>query len=436
MRVLCLSTFDKFSRFYLDIKRDLETKTSEKLYFKVLSIYFSGFLYTLTRCQYSSWIALTVWLRAKRHKKRYLKVVNTSTVYKGWDFNSFTRFHTHLNNSTSVKELQIQALAYIDFFDNLYDRIQLDYLITIGDSRMCNEIAIAIAKSRNIKVRYIELGPFNTTFFDDHGVNANLSIRSIYKHHTSTDQLHKKCDSVLGDKNVSYNRSIVYRAMDMVFMKCFESTKLYPPDLKHTDLNSYISKRRKKKLSTKLLDIEQPYFLLILQVPVDVNMIYHSPHFKTHFEIVKSVFENLPHGTKLVIREHPLYVNKYSQKLYNYIDKYDIILDNNTPLKKAINQAKVIIVNNSTVGIEALFSYKVTVVLGNAFYDNDQICLKLKSKVQLKAILAEALVYSVNHKHINQFKALLFDTVMLEGSITDRNLKSSKQIAEYLIAHK
>jgi capsular polysaccharide export protein len=172
-----------------------------------------------------------------------------------------------------------------------------------------------------------------------------------------------------------------------------------------------------------------------LQVPLDVNTIYHSPIFKSHTEIIKSIVSNLPIKTTLIVREHPLYINKYGRSFYDFVKKNGIIIDNTTPLNKTLELAKVVIVNNSTVGIEAILNYKTTVVLGNAFYDHTNICLKLRTKNELKTLLEKALTYTPNKEEINNFKHLLFTAVLLEGSITDKKLKSSKHIANHLLAH-
>jgi capsular polysaccharide export protein len=164
-------------------------------------------------------------------------------------------------------------------------------------------------------------------------------------------------------------------------------------------------------------------------------MIYHSPIFKSHTEIIKSISSNLPQNTTLIVREHPLYINKYENSLYNFVKENEIIIDNATPLNKAIDLAQVVIVNNSTVGIEAILKYKTTVVLGNAFYDHPNICLKLKTKNELETLIEKALTYRPNKEAINNFKHLLFTSVLLEGSITEKDLKSSKHIANHLLAN-
>jgi len=433
MKILCLSTLDKFSRFYLDIERQLRAKSKSDINLKVYSIYLSGFLYTWLRFKFSCWISLKAWFLVRRKKDLYTKVINETTIYKGISFNDYIKFHLGLNKNISPLSLKLQALAYVDIFDSIFNKEQPDCIISIGDSRLCIEIAIATAKLKNIKVYYIEQGPFNTTFFDDVGVNANLSIRN-QTDFDSANKINSHIDIDLKLKSIKYHRSPIYRGLDMLLMSLFELNILYPPDLKFTDLNSSRLRKIKPKENEILKKSNHPIILLVLQVPLDVNMIYHSPIFNSHTEIIKSISSNLPINTRLIVREHPLYIKKYERSLYHFVKENGIIIDNATPLNIAIEFADVVVVNNSTVGIEAILKYKATVVLGNAFYDYPNICLKLKTKNELETLIEKALTYSPNKEAINNFKHLLFTRVLLEGSITDKDLKSSKHISNHLLA--
>lgn len=99
----------------------------------------------------------------------------------------------------------------------------------------------------------------------------------------------------------------------------------------------------------------KPLVLFAAQVPHDVNMITHSPVFVNHYNIIKFLNENVPDIYQIVVREHPLYKGRYEKEFYNYINEQErIILDNTTPLHTIINNASLVAVNNSTVGIESL----------------------------------------------------------------------------------
>lgn len=434
MNIICIGYYDKFSRFFLDISEHLKTNRDSHVKLNIYSLHFSGFFYNLIRFRFSSWLPVKAWFLSQQKKRHYNRIIRNSEVYKDISYNRYIIFHKAINKNISTIHLQRQALAYIDIFDDLFDKQQPDYLISIGDSRLCIEVATAVAKHKNIKIYYIEQGPNNTTFFDDKGINANLSIRteSVYRIKSVQDL---KVDVNLNSSTKKYNRSPIYRGLDIIFMKIFEKTNIYPPDLKYTDLNSYRHKRSSSKIKLLNNSNKKPFILLILQVPIDVNMIYHSPLFKSHTEIIINVYSSLPKNTLLVVREHPLFINKYESTMYDFIKENNITIDNTTPLNKAIELAQIIIVNNSTVGIEAILIYKTVVVLGNAFYDNENICLKLKNKANLANVLANSLNHTPDKQQIDNFRHLLYNTVLLKGAITDKDLKSSKHIANHLLTN-
>ncbi|GGW71528.1 hypothetical protein GCM10008085_24470 [Winogradskyella epiphytica] len=376
---------------------------------------------------------MRAWLLVQYKKQFYKDIIQNTESFKGIPYWEYIKFHTALSTEIPKDSLQLQALAYIDIFDKIFKKEQPNYLLTLGDSRLCVEIAVAIAAKYEVTTYYIEQGPFNTTFFDQEGVNANLSIRRNYSTKL-IDKSQPNYEPLLNPNSTKYNRSPIYRGLDFLTAALLENSPLYPPDLKYTDvIHNPINKT--EKLKNNPAGNHYSHILLALQVPRDVNMIYHSPNFKTHTEIVSNIYSNLPEGKQLVVREHPLYINKYDESLYKYIIENNILIDNFTPLDQALDSAEVIVVNNSTVGIEAILKYKTVVVLGNAFYDNERVCLKLHDKDQLKSLLQGAIHYKTKKAEIDTFKSILFNEVLLEGSISDKELRASKKIANHLITH-
>ena len=157
-------------------------------------------------------------------------------------------------------------------------------------------------------------------------------------------------------------------------------------------------------------------------------------YFSFYLDIIKDISKNLPDDIKFIVREHPLYIGKYEKAVYDFIREHNIIIDNESTLDDALKNAELIIVNNSTGGIEAIKKYKSVIVLGDAFYDNEEVCLKLKSRDELSDLLKMGLNRKVDKNKIDNYIKMLYDTVMIEGSISDETLTSSKKIANILIS--
>lgn len=434
MNVLCIGFYDKFSRFFIGLKKE-----TPNIKLKILSINLSGYLYSLLRFTSSSPIAFKAWFKVLLNKKKYLRILQNHPTYRNIYLYSCIEFHLKLNKNIKKKHLLLQAIAYIDIIRDELENFKPDALLLIGDSRLLIEVTSKIATQLNIKTYFIEQGPFNTTFFDLKGVNANASVKSfeIKEHQGLTNQQQKDIYNFINrPKALKYNRFAFYRGVDLVLKHLFSKSFLYPPDLKYTDTfpKLRITKNLKTSTDLELENTGTKVFLLILQVPMDVNMIFHSPNFKNHFDIVKKVHENLPKTSKLVLREHPVYTNKYDKELYKYCNKHNLSFDRNKSLKRSLTLADVVIVNNSTVGVEAIALKKTVLVLGNAYYDNPKICIKYNTQDNLKALLKQTLNYVPNDKNIDVFLNEFLFNHLIEGFITDKNLIVAKTISNKLKA--
>jgi capsular polysaccharide export protein len=185
-------------------------------------------------------------------------------------------------------------------------------------------------------------------------------------------------------------------------------------------------------LKTINTDTKNKKVLLILQVPYDVNMVYHSLFYNNHYSIVKDLHQNLPSDSFLIVREHPLYKGKYETELYAYMLNNNIVLDKDE-LYSSIDSSSVVVVNNSTVGIEAISRYKNVVVLGNSYYDNDAVCIKLKEKKKLKTLLEKATSSAVDKNSIVNFLYLFLTDYLIDGHYRDEDLKCTHEIAQRIL---
>ncbi|WP_205068340.1 hypothetical protein, partial [Photobacterium phosphoreum] len=152
------------------------------------------------------------------------------------------------------------------------------------------------------------------------------------------------------------------------------------------------------------------------------RQVYHSPNFSNHFDIVKNVYESLPPKTTLKIREHPLYKGKYEKKLYSFCNDNDIYVNSDEKLNDALSSCDVVIVNNSTVGLESIAQGKTTVVLGNCYYDLSNICLKVNNKKQLPEILCCSLDYKIDPMALSSFSYEFYNNYLYNGHFRDEDI--------------
>lgn len=435
MNILCIGYYDKFSRFFLEIKKELK-KEDYNLNFFICSLYISGFLYGLLRGQKGNLLSFQVWLSVLFRRKKYEKQLQLNpTHYKNLELLPIIRYQLDTVKKANKKNLLLQAVAYIDYLEKKMEQLSPAYLLLIGDSRMAIDIAKQLATSRGIKIFYIEQAPYQSTFFDSNGVNANASLKDFSFENcedineTDISEIKKYLTK---PKRKKYNRSFVYRGIDYLVEAILNKTTLYPPDLK---IDAPVFGKRKKTEKTTFNFSSKNNFLLICQVPFDVNMTHHSPCYKNHFDILRDVFTNLPKDSQLIVREHPIYKGKYGNDFYNFIEEHQLFVANHLNLNELLLDVDVVVVNNSTVGLEAIAQQKSVVLLGNAYYHHPELCLKLLNKYNLKVLLKEALLFKPKLKNVICFLNYFFKDYLINGFITDKDLIASRAIAEKIKLH-
>ena len=429
MHLICIGYYDKFSRFFIGIEKALK-KNGLQISILILSIHISGFLYGWLRFKKSINIPIKAWRLANKRKERYLEIIGQGDFYKSINFTELIKYHLKINQPHYKESLQIQALSYIDLYFEIFKKSKPDAILIIGDSRLAVESAIAVAKKLNIQILYLEKGPFNTTILDKQGVNANASIKSYLKTISLKNKLNSNIDWIY-QKTDNYLRSPLYRLSDVLFDILFHNSSFYPPDLVNIDVNRLKKKHQHIKNNKRILHHGKKRYLLIFQIPNDVNSILHSPYFENHFELLKSVHQNLPENTQLIVREHPLYKGLYGENIYSYVNEQNILLDRHNSIKDALQNADVVIVNNSTTGIEALANFKTLLVLGDTYYAHPDVCLIYNGE-NLKEFLEKSLRFKVDNQSCIKLLNLIKEQFLIEGSITEKKLRAAESIAKIL----
>lgn len=432
MNVLCIGYYDKFSRLFLGVKKHLKSNYPTAK-FTVDSMYFSGYLYTLVRGQKGNWLSLKAWRLAKRNKKKYNEFLATSHLYKSFDLDKLANSIFNAKHHQG-EELLRQVMAYIDILEQ--KMVGVDMLILIGDSRLPFEIVKQMAKRLPIKTYHVEQGPFNTTILDEKGVNANLSVRGyIPKTSISKSEEQQAYKTLRTHKNKKYFRNPIYRGLDYMIEFFIMNTSIYPADLK---IDFSILSKQKLDLDFKRFITEEHtdknIFLFACQVPFDVNITHHSPYFKKHVAILKEVYYNLPDNSILIVREHPIYKNQYEEEFYDFIRNNEgIYLDKDLSLNQALVLVNVVIIVNSTVGLEAITQLKSVLVLGNSYYDSSTICKKYSEESEMQELLVEALSYTPDKNAVLDFINYLQEKSLITGFITDKGTAVAQTIANKII---
>jgi hypothetical protein len=130
--------------------------------------------------------------------------------------------------------------------------------------------------------------------------------------------------------------------------------------------------------------------LVPAQIDWDTNIIYHSPLFKTNSEVLQATKEALAgrEDCFIVFKSHPEEPRQIDfQALLGERGRVTTEIN----LHSLLAAADLVVVRNSTVGLEAVAQDKPTVVLGKAIYSHKGFTYDLAAREELSALLGRAL---------------------------------------------
>lgn len=416
MKVLTLSYYNSFSRFFKRLEIEINKDMSVKFY--RFSIYPSSFFYYLINFSKNIFLPLNVRIFSIFHRN-----------LKSWtDFDEMLDYHLSLENKIPKKRFKEICIKYLNYYYFYLKKNNIDLIISSGDSRLYVETLVVAARKLNTQIIFFEQGPYKTTMLDIKGVNANSSFR--------TKELNEIGDfdellSFLKKKSLSRNSmklSSIYRLMkffDYLVQFSFFG-KLFFKEL-------FIQFKSRERLLVKRETVEynKNNILLILQVPYDIQLVKHSPLIKDFLDMIKKTYELLPSKYNLIVKEHPLHFGKYSKELYDYLELNNIKLLESMSLKESLELVDIVIVNNSIAGLESILGLKKTIVLGNSYYDRESVVIKIKDLEHYSSILLNLDKNVVDERQMKKFCCNLFYDYLFLGHFMDENLDFTSSIASY-----
>ncbi|MEZ8379131.1 hypothetical protein AB6C48_09885 [Vibrio splendidus] len=402
-KIISLNYYSDFSRFFCEINSNIESVD-----WKHYCIYPSSYVYLCLRNEDAILLPRHVNERSDLDDSILLDLCsyelyeNTSEKYKNYMFN--------------------KARQYVSLFMKLILVDKPDLAIISGDERLQSKALKYVVEKMGVKHVFFEQGPFNTTILDRNGVNANCSFRKENKESAIDIHFEERINS----KPLKWKYNYIYRMVDFICINCLNEFKELEK-IKIGNLSKAKSRLNLEKAASKSI-------LLVLQVPEDANLRCHSPYFSNHYEIVKKLSSCLPVNYELIVREHPNYIGKYEERLYDFIDEFNIKIDNETQLNLALKDSELIIVNNSTVGLEAMAYERPLIVLGNSYYDNENYVFKYNGE-NLDTLIIEALHTSMNLKSVRNRLNYLFEHNFIRGHFRDMKVSEEiiKRVRDYVL---
>ncbi|MBE0347313.1 capsular polysaccharide export protein [Pseudoalteromonas peptidolytica F12-50-A1] len=327
---------------------------------------------------------------------------------------------------------KLTAEQYAQFYDDIFANESCLGAVIIGDVRVFSSTAKIISQKRSKKIIYFEPGPFGTMIFDEKGVNKNMEISKFDCHEitlgTSSNEILSEfytvnsCKKYFEGDFFAYFRKIpdVFLSVPPFFMRKALLVELQTGE-GLTDSLPYLVSRIVSK-QPKAIKYKSPdrFIFFPLQVPCDVQIIMNSPHFRSIKSMLSELISNLPDGYKLIIREHPMNLGRYGKDFYQIItNSENAILDNSTSIDKLIKNADLVVVCNSTVGVEALRTDTEVFTLGDSYYRS---CTHFYDPTYS---LKEQLLFAIENPITREFKNNYLSKLYRDYLIKD-NYKNEK----------
>jgi len=141
--------------------------------------------------------------------------------------------------------------------------------------------------------------------------------------------------------------------------------------------------------SYKNMNPGEKYIYYPLHYTEDAQIRVKYPEAYNQYELIRNILKTLPSEYKLIVKEHPSYIGRYSLRELYSLSKHPkiVIVNPKISSKEIFPFSEYTLSINSTVGYEALFFKNIVFVLGEAFYKNLPGVIKINSEKELFTII-------------------------------------------------
>ncbi|WP_312982845.1 capsular biosynthesis protein [Atlantibacter sp.] len=306
----------------------------------------------------------------------------TSVIFNGGDY-FYNRKNRHVRYTQTVHE-------FPSWLKKTWEQYNFDTIICFGDCRPLHQAASSWSKSKKIQFLVFEEGYLRPHFItlEKQGVNAFSTLPKdpdFYRNHPPYEEKEiKHFIPSIAKRNI---HATWYYLMGSLYKKNFPNYRHHKSFSPIYEARCWIRAWYRKKwyalLQHKRLNyltnnLDNQYFLAILQVYNDSQIRNHSPYddIRDYInEVIYSFSKYACSSDYLVFKHHPmdrghrLYSPLIKKLEAKYHVKGRIIYIHDLSMPKLLTHSKAVITINSTAGISALIHNKPLKVMGKAIYD-------------------------------------------------------------------
>lgn len=363
-----------------------------------------------------------------------------------------------LRNLDYKKSLKICNNIY-NILDKVFKENKYNFLI--GEvSCATNEIAFYLSKIHNIPFYNITASLYINKYFiyianDIYGNNNFIKKKllnfkfsdEIYKNESEIISRLKSKSSINFPKTKIYFKNLIY---NLFYFKKSIFNDHHNKLLINLLALSRILFKSDQCYYQKIKSVKDlNYFLYFLHYEPDLSTFTWANNYLDQLHLIKIISNNLPFGTSLLIKEHPLSKNIRPGNFYKNIIKLPNVklISSQYFTYDLISNSKGVITITGSVGYEAWLLGKPVMVFGNVFYDSFEGVFITKNFDLIYDTLIKFLEYKISNEELklrNNIDFFISNNCTKEGTVfsyennfstisTGEKIKNMQNIYNYII---
>lgn len=185
--------------------------------------------------------------------------------------------------------------------------------------------------------------------------------------------------------------------------------------------------------------LPQRYLLVPLQLDRDSQVLFNSSWINSMAELFAALVRALQAAEDkdlhIVFRPHPSAKSQHKHLQEQVAQNERLHWNASAGLQEAIDRAEAIVTINSSVGMEALLRDKKVIVLGQAFYAIEGLCLRAANHEQLLQSINDLPHFAPDMSLAGKFVDYLETDYVVEGNWQQASAQHAKKVREKINQH-
>jgi hypothetical protein len=363
-------------------------------------------------------------------------------IYSDVHMNKYNRFYQfNSDNILSIIEQQIKL------FEKIIEETKPDFLIIRTTDYAKNQILHELCRVKKIPILTLGHTRLGTKciiteendLLDDHQkttefkINTNYSLEQLQmnlKIYSKWQTNMVKTYQVSSLKKISAILHFFTLLLNSNYGKYYEHKGWNLFNLIKHEFSIFFKKRMRKffmnKHSIKNILFNEKYVYFPLQFEPERSILIASPFYANQLEIIKNIARSVPIDYNVYVKEHPSQSISDWRKIGFYQELLQIpnvkLIDLSVSSLTLVKNSNLVATVTGTVGLEAAFLQKPSIVFGDSIYSDLSCVHRIKNMNKLPEIIKLALKDEVNLDELQKFMNII-DHNSFEYDINKMNLE-------------